>query len=162
MRGTRADLHQNGHKRFRNVFLTSDFEHGADWDKTRKVSSPFLPQSAKISAQKRRMPFSDFYEAGIGVKSLAGKLFSMFLGINRQTGYKRVNGHRGHDNLSDWTQKKTMTAASWSWVQLSFPPPFCFKRLWSPTISQAFLFRCKSLNVRRLRGVSAVPCAEHR
>ena len=26
--GTRADLYKNGHKRFRNVFLTSDFEHG--------------------------------------------------------------------------------------------------------------------------------------
>ncbi len=83
MRGTRADLHQNALKWFRNLFLTSDFEHGADWNKTRKVSSRFLPLSAKLSVQKRRMPFSDFYEAGIGVKPLPGKLFSMFPGIKQ-------------------------------------------------------------------------------
>jgi hypothetical protein len=61
MRGTRADLHQNALKWFRNSFLTSDFEHGADLNKTQKLSSRFLPLSAKISVQKRRIVFSDFY-----------------------------------------------------------------------------------------------------
>ena len=81
MRGTRADLHQNGHKRFRNVFLTSAFEHGADWNKTRKVSSRFLPLSAKFSAQKRRMAFSGFYAGKNWINAVAGKLFSEFLVI---------------------------------------------------------------------------------
>ena len=77
--GTRADLYKNGHKRFRNVFLTSVFEHGADLDKTRKVSSLFLPQSAQFSAQKRKMDFSDFYAGKNGIKAVAGKLFRSFL-----------------------------------------------------------------------------------
>jgi len=79
--GTRADLYKNGHKRFRNVFLTSDFEHGADWDKTRKVSSPFLPLSAKCSAQKRRIVFSGIYAGKNGIKAVAEKVFSELLGI---------------------------------------------------------------------------------
>ena len=82
MRGTRADLHQNALKWFRNLFLTSDFEHGADWNKTRKVSSPFLPQPAKISVQKRRMDFSGFYAGKNWINAVAGKLFSEFLVIN--------------------------------------------------------------------------------
>ena len=61
MRGTRADLHQNALKWFRNLFLTSDFEHGADLNKTQKLSSRFLPLSAKLSVQKRRMTFSVIY-----------------------------------------------------------------------------------------------------
>jgi len=59
--GTRADLHQNGHKQFRNVFQNWDFQSGSDWDKTQKVSTSFLPQPAKISAQKRRIVFSGIY-----------------------------------------------------------------------------------------------------
>ena len=81
MRGTRADLHQNALKWFRNSFLTSDFEHGADWNKTRKVSSRFLPKRAKISAQKRRMAFSGFYAGKNWINAVAGKLFSEFLVI---------------------------------------------------------------------------------
>ena len=82
MRGTRADLHQNGLKRFRNVFLTSDFLHGADLNKTQKLSSRFLPKRAKISAQKRRMAFSGFYAGKNWINAVAGKLFSEFLVIN--------------------------------------------------------------------------------
>ena len=82
MRGTRADLHQNGLKWFRNSFLTSVFEHGADLDKTQKVSSRFLPLSAKFSAQKRRMAFPGIYAAKNRIKAVAGNLFSEFFGIN--------------------------------------------------------------------------------
>ena len=57
MSGTRADLHKNGHKRFRNVFQKWDFQSGSDVNKTRKVSSRFLPRPEKFSAQKRRMAF---------------------------------------------------------------------------------------------------------
>ena len=78
MRGTRADLHKNGLKWFRNSFLTSDFEHGADWNKTQKVSSHFLPLSAKLSAQKRRIVFSGIYAGENGIKIVLGKLFSEF------------------------------------------------------------------------------------
>ena len=80
--GTRADLYQNGHKRFRNVFLTSDFEHGADWDKTRKVSSRFLPLSAKLSVQKRRIVYSGIYAGKNEVETEPGNLSSVFLVIN--------------------------------------------------------------------------------
>ena len=92
-----SDLHKNGHKRFRNVFLTSDFEHGADWDKTRKVSSPFLPLSAKCSAQKRRIAFSGIYAAKTRMKAVAEKVFSEFLGIKprlcQETTLPRARGN---------------------------------------------------------------------
>ena len=81
MRGTRADLHQNALKWFRNLFLTSDFEHGADLNKTQKLSSRFLPLSAKISVQKQRIVFSDFYAGKNWINAVAGKLFSEFLVI---------------------------------------------------------------------------------
>ena len=82
MRGTRADLHQNGLKWFRNSFLTSVFEHGADLDKTQKVSSRFLPLSAKLYVQKRRMAFSGIYAGKNGIKAVVGKVFSMYFRIN--------------------------------------------------------------------------------
>ena len=81
MRGTRADLHQNALKWFRNLFLTSDFEHGADWNKTRKVSSRFLPLSAKLSAQKTENGFFGLLCGEKLDKAVVGKLFSEFLVI---------------------------------------------------------------------------------
>ena len=101
MRGTRADLYQNGLKRFRNSFLTSDFEHGADWNKTRKVSSRFVLLSDKFSAQKRRIAFSGIYA---GTKRNKDGDWKAFFGVswhklaNRR---KRGNGQMGHDNLPD-------------------------------------------------------------
>jgi hypothetical protein len=74
--GTRAVLHKNGHKRIRNVFQNWDFQSGSDWDKTRKVSSRFLPLSAKFSAQKRRIAFSGIYAAKNGIKAVVEKLSS--------------------------------------------------------------------------------------
>ena len=97
MSGTRADLHQNGHKRFRNVFQKWDFQSGSDVNKTRKVSTPFLPQPAKFSAQKRRIAFSGFYAGKNGINVMARKLFSEFLGIKprlcQETTLPRARGN---------------------------------------------------------------------
>lgn len=43
-RGTRANLHKNGHKRIRKMFLNSGFESGTDLNKTRKWPLHFFPQ----------------------------------------------------------------------------------------------------------------------
>ena len=100
--GTRADLHKNGHKRFRNVFLTSVFEHGADEDKTRKVSSRFLPLSAKFSAQKRRIAFSGIYAGENVIKVMAGNLSSEFLVINASMPRDSLNLKRDPNDSGLW------------------------------------------------------------
>ena len=88
-RGTRANLHKNGHKRIRKMFLNSGFESGTDLNKTRKWPLRFSPQLTYFSAQKRRMDFSGFMRGKLD-KCVDGKLFLEFLGINWQTGGKGV------------------------------------------------------------------------
>ena len=88
--GTRAVLHKNGHKRFRNVFQKWDFQSGSDVNKTRKVSSRFLPLSAKLSTQKQRIALFGHLCGKNEVETESGNLSSEFLGINRKTGEKVV------------------------------------------------------------------------